>query len=159
MAAVCFERIVLSRARSAAFGGRRPLTKQSFRNFCLPLRSTAQCDEAGFNVSLRLDVRGRNHLRPFGRFIGSEFFQRARTHRRRLDAQSSQAHFCAWLTRGAATSAAAPAAAFKKRRRGQCTMDRAVSTAARPRRCSGAGCGAAPAASRCGRAGRRDCPT
>jgi hypothetical protein len=27
-----FERIVLSRARSAACGGRRPLTKQSFRN-------------------------------------------------------------------------------------------------------------------------------
>ena len=46
MATVCFERIGLSRARSAAFGGRRPLTKQSFRNFLLPLRSTAQCDEA-----------------------------------------------------------------------------------------------------------------
>src|SRR5579859_3977687 len=36
MAGGCFERIVLSRARSAAFGGQGPLTKQSFRNFLLP---------------------------------------------------------------------------------------------------------------------------
>ena len=44
MAAKSFERIVLSRARSAAFGGQGPLTKQSFRNTRRPLRSTALSD-------------------------------------------------------------------------------------------------------------------
>jgi hypothetical protein len=35
----------------------------------------------------------------------------------------------------------------------------ALNKAARPRRCSGARCGAARSASQCARAGRRDCPT
>src|SRR5579859_2634858 len=44
MAAKSFERIVLSRARSAAFGSQGPLTKQSFRNTRRSLRSTAFSD-------------------------------------------------------------------------------------------------------------------
>src|ERR1051326_542252 len=41
MAAVCFERIVLSRVLDRRRRRFAPLTKQSFRNFCWPLRSTA----------------------------------------------------------------------------------------------------------------------
>src|ERR1051326_1211575 len=40
-----FEKVLLSKARSAAFGGQRPLTTKPFRNTRRPLRSTAFSDQ------------------------------------------------------------------------------------------------------------------
>jgi hypothetical protein len=45
MAGVCFERIVLSRVFDRRRRRFAPLTKQSSRNFLLPLRSTARSDQ------------------------------------------------------------------------------------------------------------------
>src|SRR5581483_9612968 len=65
MAAKSFERIVLSRARSAASGGQGPLTKQSFRNTQPPLRSTACSDRKDeTQVAASYLLRGRSLLHP-----------------------------------------------------------------------------------------------
>src|SRR5579872_2594741 len=56
MATKSFERIVLSRARSAASGGQGPLTKQSFRNIRQPLRSTAFSDHGSIDKAFVLVI-------------------------------------------------------------------------------------------------------